>query len=129
MELSLFLAQLFGLTLVIFAGLAFWRPELVTAAVRDMKPFSFPMLLAGFIGVFGGLAIILAHNIWEFNWRVVITLLGWVALIKGVFYVAFPETIMLTGVRALEGKRQRVVLFLAFLFGCYLVYCGFSFGR
>lgn len=128
MELSLFLAQLFGLVFIIFSVTALWRPEFMSAAVRDIKPFSFPLLLAGFIGIFGGLAIILSHNVWGWSWRVIITIMGWAALLKGVAFVAFPESLMQIGVRMLEGKRQRVTLVFAFLLGCYLAYKGFGLG-
>lgn len=128
MELSYFLAQLFGLTLIIFAVVAFFQPSIISATIRDMKPFSFPLLLAGFIGVFGGLAIILSHNVWEWSWRVIVTLFGWTALIKGIAYVAFPETLMRTGISVFEGKWRKLSLVVTFLVGCCLVYHGFGFG-
>lgn len=128
MELSIFLAQLFGLTIIIFTVLAFFQPSIISATIRDMRPFSFPLLLAGFSGVFGGLAIVLSHNVWEWSWRVIITLFGWVALVKGVTYIAFPERLMRMGVSLFEGKWRQMSLVTAFLVGCCLVYYGFGFG-
>lgn len=128
MGLSYFLAQLFGLTIIIFSVVAFFQPSLISATIRDMKPFSFPLLMAGFLGVFGGLTIILSHNIWEMSWRVIITLFGWAALIKGIAYVAFPGTIVRTGISLFEGKWRRWSLVVTFLVGCCLVYHGFGFG-
>ncbi len=128
MELSYFLAQLFGLTIIIFSMVAFFQPAIIAATIRDMKPSSFPLLMAGFVGIFGGLAIILSHNVWEMGWRLLITLFGWIALVKGITYVAFPELIMRTGSRLLEGKWRKMFLAITFLLGCYLVYHGFGFG-
>ena len=128
MELSLLLAQLFGLTLMIFAGVAFWRPEMISAALRDMRPFSFPRFIAGLVGILGGLAIILTHNVWEVGWRTVITVFGWAALLKGVSYILFPERLMHTAIVVLEGEWQRLMLAVTFLLGCYLAYHGFGLG-
>lgn len=127
MELSLFLAQLFGLTLMIFTVIAMFRPVLITVAMRDLRPYSFLMLMAGFIGIVGGIAIIISHNIWEFSWRGVVTLFGWASLLKGITYVAFPDMLKITSGGIFEGKRNRmVVLSLAFLLGVYLTYHGFG---
>ncbi len=126
MELSYFLAQLIGLTVIIFASVALLQPTFIAAAIRDIRPFSFSLLVAGLIGIVAGLAIVLTHNVWEASWRVVITLMGWAALVKGIAYLVFPESLMRTAVNVFEGKRQRVVLIVSILFGCYLVYHGFG---
>lgn len=127
MELSYFLAQMFGLTYIIFAGALFLRPTLVTVAIRDLRPFSFVMLMAGFIGIVAGLAIVLSHNIWELSWRGLITLFGWVALIKGITYVAFPDFLRFTATGMINGKGKRnAMLALMFLLGCYLTFKGFG---
>lgn len=126
MELSNFLAQLFGLTLMIFAAAILLRPTIVTVAIRDLRPFSFMMLMAGFAGITGGLAIILSHNIWEMSWRGVITLFGWIALLKGITYVAFPDFLRFSAISMLNGRGKRTIaLALAFALGFYLAYRGF----
>lgn len=126
MELSHFLAQLFGFTLMIFSAVLMLRPMIVTVAIRDLRPFSFSMLMAGFAGIVGGLSIILIHNIWEISWRGLITLFGWSALIKGVTYVAFPDFLRFTATGMLNGKAKRnAALIVTFLVGAYLAYSGF----
>jgi hypothetical protein len=120
MELSLFLAQLFGMSLIIY------RPMLLEETIRDLKPYSFTSLMAGFIGIVCGLAIILSHNIWEFSYRGVVTLFGWSALLKGISYVAFPQLIIKSAKKILKGKRSKVTMLVALLTGCYLTYYGFD---
>lgn len=48
--------------------------------------------VAGMMTFVMGLAIVLFHNIWTADWRVIITLFGWITLIKGVWLVALPGT-------------------------------------
>jgi hypothetical protein len=126
MELSLFLAQLFGMSLIIISALVLYRPMLLEETIRDLKPYSFTSLMAGFIGIVCGLAIILSHNIWEFSYRGVVTLFGWSALLKGISYVAFPQLIIKSAKKILKGKRSKVTMLVALLTGCYLTYYGFD---
>lgn len=46
--------------------------------------------ITGLITFVVGLAVVLFHNIWAMDWRVIITLLGWNVLIKGIVLVVFP---------------------------------------
>ncbi len=127
MELSYFLAKLIGLTLAIFALGALMRPVVISRVMRDFNTHSFTTLLAGFMGMVIGLAMVLSHNVWESSWRVIITIFGWIALLKGLSYIFAPQAILGTaqGILGTPG-RARVVLIIAFLFGAFLAYKGFG---
>lgn len=128
METSVFLAQLLGLTLVIFVLITLLRPAFLESVMRDLRPYSFALVLAGFIGVVGGLSIVLLHNVWEFSWRGVITLMGWAAIAKGISYVAFPDQLISTAGSVLARRRRKWTLWAALALGVYLTYHGFSLG-
>lgn len=40
-----------------------------------------------------GLVIIFGHNIWVWEWRVAVTLLGWSLTIKYAFYLLWPQSV------------------------------------
>lgn len=66
---------------------------------RDiLKVFSENALLAYFSGfmalVLGGLLVHL-HNEWTADWTVLITIVGWIALLKGIVLLAYPNIIRL----------------------------------
>jgi len=126
MELSLYLAQLFGLTMIILVTIVAFRPVLIERVMSELRTSSFAMLVAGFVGVMGGLAVVLSHNVWEFNWRGLVTLFGWAALIKGITYVAFPDHIIKLGERFMRGSQRNIPLLIMFLLACYLTYSGFN---
>ena len=75
-----------------------------------------------------GLALVLAHNIWSGGALVVIvTVVGWVTLIKGLFFLFLPP-----GMEAGFFLRQLHYQELFYLYGCislglggYLTYGGF----
>jgi len=127
MELSNFLAQLFGLTLALFALAGLLRPQFITSAMRDLREGSFSALIAGFVGIFGGLAMVLTHNIWEVSYRGVITLFGWGALLKGFTYIVAPNLLLNTA-RTFMGtpSRIRATLIVVLVLGFFLAYKGFG---
>lgn len=93
MGTSIFFARIFSLYyLVVGVGLFFNRK----AFKQIMDDFSKSAALVFFGGIFAlliGIMIILTHNIWLANWRLIITLIGWLAFIKGVWLVVFPKTV------------------------------------
>jgi hypothetical protein len=49
------------------------------------------MYLTGLLTMLGGLAVVLTHNVWVADWRVIITLLGWLAAIGGALRMIVPQ--------------------------------------
>jgi hypothetical protein len=127
MDLSHFLAQLMGVSLVIFAVAGFLRPQLVSAALRDFDHESFSTLSIGFIAVIAGLAVVLSHNVWEASWRVIVTLFGWSSLIKGSVYLLAPHSLIRVGKPLFKNETwTRSILVGTLIVGAYLAYKGFG---
>jgi hypothetical protein len=53
--------------------------------------------LSGLLALPAGIAIVLAHNVWAPDWRVLITLLGWLATVGGVFRIVYPQLVQSLG--------------------------------
>jgi hypothetical protein len=47
--------------------------------------------LNGTLLLIGGLAVIRNHNLWVVDWRAIVTILGWLALLSGLLRMSFPE--------------------------------------
>jgi len=52
------------------------------------------MYFAGFFVLLMGLLLVLVHNVWTKDWTVVITILAWLTLLKGLFFLIFPDWIV-----------------------------------
>ncbi|PEC18967.1 hypothetical protein [Bacillus cereus] len=91
METSIFLGLFWGWTTVIISGILFVRPsvlrELKKLVVED-RGFG---IMYGFLSIFLGLGTVILHNIWAFNWQGLITLIAWLALLKGIYIIIYPE--------------------------------------
>ena len=73
-----------------------------------------------------GIAIILGHNLWVSDWRVVITLLGWFALAKGLGQLFFPEMTLAIIRKAKNSQWLPYALLFNVVLGCFLIYFGFT---
>jgi len=127
MELSYFLAQLFGLTIAIITGGLFLRPATIRLMIDEVGKSHLLTTMLSFIGIMGGLAVVLTHNVWGLSWTTWITLIGWAALIKGVLYLMAPKLFSDLGNKVYSSTNTvRIVLFIAFIFGLYLAAVGFQ---
>jgi hypothetical protein len=49
--------------------------------------------VSGVMALLDGFAIVNLHNVWTRDWRVLVTLIGWFAVIDGILRVAAPQFI------------------------------------
>lgn len=88
MEISLYLARFWG-SLFIILGLASVFARLLGRVIRYTDNNAFTVS-TGYITFLLGLVTVTLHNIWVPDWRVAITVLGWITLLKGIEKIAFP---------------------------------------
>ena len=48
------------------------------------------IFVSGILLLVAGLAIVRVHNVWSGGWRVVVTVLGWLAVISGILRMLLP---------------------------------------
>jgi hypothetical protein len=124
---TVFLSRLIGLYCV-FISLSMMAHKQATVAALDAiirNPGS--LLIAGILGLVGGLAIVLAHNLWSGGIQVVlVTLVGWVALIKGSVLLFLPPD-GATGYMEAFHYEQLFYVYMAvtLVLGGFLTYLGF----
>lgn len=109
MNTSVFLAQLMGPVMLVAAIGLLVNPE----AQRDMaRQFldSPPLIyVTGFMVMTAGLAIVLNHNVWAFDWRLIITLFGWMAVIGGAIRMLCFSAVTKIGHAMLDKPRAAIV--------------------
>jgi hypothetical protein len=103
METSIFLAQLIGPVALVGAIALFLNSAAYKAMAHDFLRSPALIYLSGLLTMTAGLAIVLNHNVWGVNWRVIITIFGWAATIGSAVRIAFPDTVRTIG-EAMLGK-------------------------
>jgi len=125
MELSNYLAEIWGISLVVIS-LAFLIKEkhlkrLFAAIETEDNLFSW-----GVISLVIGLSMVLTHNVWVENWRVVITIFGWLSLLKGLFLLFSPEFMKGLAKKIESSPIMPFALLISVFVGLTLTYFGFT---
>jgi hypothetical protein len=93
---TLFLARLAGLFFVIVSLAMLVRAEAMLASITALAHNVPALLLVGFVGLAGGLAMVLGHNIWSGGaLPVAVTLIGWWLLIRSALVLFLPASAIL----------------------------------
>ncbi len=125
---TIFLSKLIGLYCV-FLGLAMFAHKAATIETFKAMVQNAPvMYVAGIIALAVGLAMVLGHNVWSGGvLPVVITLIGWLSLIKGLFILFVPYSAVQGSVLG-EHYQARFYLNagITLILGAYLTYAGFT---
>ena len=129
MELSLFLAKLFGIYLLIVAVLWAVRGEEISKVMEEFFTNRPMMFLSGLLALIVGIALAISHSVWEFNWRGLITLIGYLAIVKGIARVGFPEVPQKAAGVLLKGNAIWIWICVILAIGGYLTWVGFTGGR
>jgi uncharacterized protein YjeT (DUF2065 family) len=126
METSLFLAQLIGPVLIVIGvGLLLKQTEFREMATDFLSSRAL-IFVSGLLTLVTGLAIVLTHNVWEFNWPVIITILGWLSVFGGVFRILFPDSVQSMGTSMLDKPATMTVSgAIQIVLGLWLSYVGY----
>lgn len=90
MELSILVARILALTYAA-AGIAALSGKLAFGDImKDFERSPGLTFVTGYITLILGTLLVTYHNIWTTDWTVLITIIGWMSLIKGVMLIAFP---------------------------------------
>jgi hypothetical protein len=105
MQTSIFLARLLGpLLLLTGAGIVLNPKSCRTIAGEVVRSVTL-VYLFGIMDLAAGLAIVLTHNVWVASWRVLITLIGWLLLIRGAVRIVAPEIVMGYAAKVIRNKQ------------------------
>ena len=129
MDNSILLAKFIGpYIIVIGIGLLF-NPKAFQKIMEDFFKNAALIYVAGLITFVAGLAIVLFHNLWILDWRIIVTLLGWNILIKGAWLIISPDTS--AKIVALFAKNNKLVIvpwIIMFAIGVFLTAKGYQTG-
>ncbi len=92
MELSIFLAKLFGLYFLIAGGIIMYRQKSFMPIVMELFSSKALIMILGAFELVAGLALVIAMPNVTPDWRGVITLIGFSMVAEGVVYLASPYT-------------------------------------
>jgi hypothetical protein len=126
MTASIFLARFLG-PLLLLPGIGILiNPRGFRTMANEVVHSVTLVYLFGLVDFAGGLAILLTHHVWVASWRVLITLIGCILLIRGAARIVVPEITMSYAARVIGNKQaypiMGIVLVILGLVLCYFGY-------
>jgi uncharacterized membrane protein len=126
MPTSIFLAKLIGpIFLAVGAGLIANAAVYRKLAEEALASYAL-IYVSGILTMTAGMALVLSHNVWVADWRVLITLLGWLAIVGGALRIVMPQGTQTVGRSVLkhpQGLTIGAVVWLAI--GALLCFFGY----
>jgi hypothetical protein len=103
------------------------RPEQFRVMAGEFLASHALIFIAGLVAFVPGLAIVLTHNVWAADWRLIVTVIGWLGLVGGVFRLLFPQHVRRVGMAMLKHAAWlRGAGLAVVLLGAVLAYFGFA---
>lgn len=127
-----FLSRLLGLYCLVIAVAMLAQRQSTVATVGELLHDRPLMYLLGVLCVFAGLAMVLVHNIWSGGpAAVIVTLIGWLMLLKGMIFVGLEptQTARLYLAQLRFERLYPLYALVTLVLGAYLCYAGFGGGR
>ncbi len=90
MEVSILVAKLYAVVGLLLGLGILVNPKYYKKTFLEMLDAKTALFFAGVFAAIGGVLLVTYHNVWEKSWVVIITIIGWAALVKGVSLIVFP---------------------------------------
>jgi hypothetical protein len=127
MLITYFLAQIMGVVCVLVSLAILLRKKVFIEVIHDVENNQALIFALGIISVVLGLLVVITHNFWQLGFLpLLITLIGWVMLIRGVLAIFVPQQIIKSFLRwARIEKLSWLYGLIILVIGLYLTYSGF----
>jgi hypothetical protein len=97
MASSKFVARLIGPAFVVSGIAMLLNRDGYSVMVEEFLLSPALIYITGFLALLGGLAIVNVHNSWHWGWPLIVTVIGWLAVVGGIFRMVAPQHVQVLG--------------------------------
>lgn len=114
---------IFGILMLVSGIGIYLHPAMFKKIIGDYESSPALVYMHGALALAIGAFIILNHNIWTMSWLVIITIIGWLAIIRGVWVLLSLQSYLKT-IKSFWGKSGHIKTeaIVLIVFGAMLVY-------
>jgi uncharacterized protein YjeT (DUF2065 family) len=123
MNIPMVLAEFYG-GLLIIVGLTALNKKYIKSIFAEIGSSSALLWITGLITFILGMMTLALYSAWTSDWRVTITIIGWLTLIKGIFMTLFPKASMTLYRKATSNHLVVFAGAVAVVLGVILLYVG-----
>jgi hypothetical protein len=125
METSILIAKILATVYISFSlGLLFSSKYYKEKLPKLVDNTSY-LILGGFMAIVFGFLILEFHNYWNSDWTIIITIFGWLSLLKGIILIVFPQMFTAYKTTLLKAENQKYILILLLILSVFFGYFGF----
>ena len=119
--------QLFGIAYLVMGIGGVIKRDAYIKLMDDFSKSMGLLFVTGLLTITVGFIMVTFHNVWVMGWTVIITIFGWIALIKGIVILMFPGFYF----RIFDSMKKRKMMMRIYpifvlLIGVFLLLLGFG---
>lgn len=119
---SVFIVQTLGIFLVVVGLSMAANSKGTVAAIGEAIQNKGTLWTWGFIAVLVGAAILATRSVWTYGLPVLVTIIGWLALLKGALILIFPNAMVTLYKKFNKGSAIVFCGIVMIIIGLFLVY-------
>jgi len=126
MDISKFLAKVIGIYLIIISVGMFVDTQQFIEQLRHLYHDDTLLFISGFFTLILGILMVVSHNVWTWSWRLLVTIIAWLSLCKGIILIFHPQYInKLTELFVNNMHVHYATIAFDFVLGLLFIYFGF----
>ena len=125
MLVSNFLAALWGTFFVIVPLSLLIKPERIQEWISVIEK-SVIAYISGIVCFILGTATIMMNNVWEKDWKTLVTVLGWLAVLRGIMFIFWTEESIRFCQKIKDKNWIQYVVFAVLIVGLASTYFGLT---
>lgn len=126
LTVSSFFAQVIGIYLILICLAMLLQHHRFKKIMTEIIGHPASMFICSATNIIFAVVILVPHDLWVANWHVLITIIGWLTLIKGVAGLYFPDKYAEICKKFMATRGYQIWTWIWLLIGLYLVVMGFT---
>lgn len=127
METSILLGKIIGPIMVVLGAGVLMNRRYYEKTFEDFVANRAFIFVIGLLALVIGSLIVRFHNVWTADWRVIITLIGWLSVFRGLLATLAPQAFMSFGMKFIENRTFITFALIGnILLGAVLTYAAYA---
>ncbi len=123
---AILIARLVGPTFVAIAVGILLNASFYVGAVVEAVHSPTLVYISGIASLLSGLAIVNAYTAWTADWRVVVTVIGWILVIAGIIRIVIPQLVTPLATTIFSGPTAlSITAVIVLVIGGFLTFKGY----
>ncbi|MFH1173423.1 MAG: hypothetical protein V1692_02750 [bacterium] len=128
LDATFFLTKVLGFFMLVIGLSVLIKGKTLSKIMREFTSHEYMQYFGGIINLLIGLLLVAYHNVWALPLNVLlVTIIGWATLLKGLAFLLLPEDSVSKMVKAFDNKTWHVLAgVLSLVIGVYFIYTWFT---